>query len=67
MANLIELACEISSIRSNGFQVGFQFISPFATVGYYTLRNDQTRISQEPVTAQSLFPSGYAEARIVCG
>lgn len=51
MANLIELACEISSIRSKGFQVGFQVISPFATVGCYTLRNDQIRIPEEPVTA----------------
>lgn len=66
MANLIELACEISSIRLEGFQVGFQFISSFATVGCYTLRNRQTRIPEEPVTAQSLFPSGYAEAKLVC-
>ena len=66
MANLIELACEISSIRSKGFRVGFQFISSLATVGCYTLWSGQTRVPEEPVTAQSLFPSGYAEAKLVC-
>lgn len=66
MANLIELASEVSSIRSEGFRVGFQFISSTATVGCYTLRSGQTRIPEEPVTARSLFPSGYAEAKLVC-
>ena len=66
MANLIELASEISSLRSKDFRIGFQFISSIATVGCYTLRSGQTRIPEEPVTAQSLFPSGYAEAKLVC-
>ena len=66
MANLIELTSEISSTRSKDFQIGFQFISSIATVGCYTLRNGRTRIPEEPVTVQSLFPSGYAEAKLVC-
>lgn len=66
MANLVELACEISSIHPKGFQMGFQFTSSIATVGCHTLPNGQTRILEESVTAGSLFPSGYAEAKLVC-
>ena len=66
MANLIEMTCEISCRRSKGFRIGFQFISSIATVGYYPLWSGQTRVPEERMTAQSVLPTGYGDAKLVC-
>ena len=66
MANLIELAYEISSKRPKASQLGFQFISSVATVGFYPLWSGQTLVPEKPMTVQSVLPTGYAHAKLVC-
>ena len=66
MANLIELTYDISSKRSKTSQIGFQFISSIATAGYYPLWSGQTRVPEKPMTAQSVLPTGYGDAKLIC-
>ena len=64
MANLIDLANESSAIHQS--QVGFQFISSIATVGYYPLWTNKNLVPEEPMTAHSVLPTGYGDAKLVC-
>ena len=64
MANLIDLANEASSIHQ--CQVGFQFISSIATVGYHPLWTGNYLVPEEPMIAQSVLPTGYGDAKLVC-
>lgn len=66
MRNLIDLAREVSCRRTKGFKVGFQFISSIATVGYYPLWSGQKRVPEERMTVDSVLPSGYGDAKLVC-
>ena len=64
MRHLIDLAREIACRRST--QVGFQFISSIATVGYYPLHTGHTTVPEERMTVDSVLPSGYGDAKLVC-
>ncbi|KAF3483339.1 polyketide synthase [Arthroderma uncinatum] len=65
MRNLIDLAAEISSAKPAS-KVGFQFISSIATVGYYPIHTHQTHVPEEGVAINSVLPSGYGDAKLVC-
>ncbi|KFY00088.1 hypothetical protein O988_03530 [Pseudogymnoascus sp. VKM F-3808] len=67
MENLIGLAREISCRRHpQSPKVGFQFISSIATVGYYPLWSGKIRAPEERMTARSVLPTGYGDAKLVC-
>ena len=66
MRNLIDLARTGSYQRSQGSKVGFQFISSIATVGHYPLWSKEKLVSEEPMTVESILPSGYSEAKLIC-
>jgi nucleoside-diphosphate-sugar epimerase len=65
MQNLIELTCEISK-HQQGSRIGFQFISSVATVGYYPLWSGTEYVPEETMTVESVLPTGYGDAKLVC-
>ncbi|KAM0804922.1 polyketide synthase [Usnea florida] len=66
MQNIIDFACDISCRRLKGSKVGVQFISSIATVGNYPLSMDTVRVPEERVTVESILPTGYGDAKLVC-
>lgn len=64
MRNLIDLAVEISNLKS--VTPGFQFISSIATVGYHPLKTNKVLVPEERVEVDSVLPSGYGDAKLVC-
>jgi thioester reductase-like protein len=67
MRNLIDLARDISCRKDvRGFKVGFQFISSIATVGYYPLWKGEALVPEQRMTAESVLPTGYGDAKLVC-
>ncbi|KAI0890811.1 hypothetical protein F4806DRAFT_501676 [Annulohypoxylon nitens] len=82
MRNLIQLAAECSStrVRRQGSRkgnkktsstdeegkIGFLFVSSVATAGYYPLWSGKARVPEEPMGIESVLPSGYGEAKLVC-
>ncbi|EFR04739.1 phenolpthiocerol synthesis polyketide synthase ppsB [Nannizzia gypsea CBS 118893] len=65
MRNLIDMAAEISNSRRI-VNVGFQFISSIATVGYHPIKTHKTLVSEQRVEVDSVLPSGYGDAKLVC-
>ncbi|OCL13142.1 non-reducing polyketide synthase 1 [Glonium stellatum] len=66
MQNLIRLACEASSNGQHGSRITFQFISSIATVGYYPLWRGTTCVPEERMSVNSVLPTGYGDAKLVC-
>lgn len=66
MQNLINLAREVAAWRPVPFKFSFQFISSIGVVGYYPLRYGEIIAPEETMTADSVLPVGYAEAKLVC-
>nr|UBX54556.1 poliketide synthase [Aspergillus sp.] len=66
MQNLINLAREVAARRPAPFKFGFQFISSIGVVGHYPLRHETVLAPEETMTADSVLPVGYAEAKLVC-
>ena len=66
MKNLVDLAREISCSRPQGSKVGFQFVSSIATVGHYPLWSGKVRVPEEMMTVDSVLPSGYGDAKLIC-
>jgi len=66
MKNLIDLARKISCSRSQELKVGFQFVSSIATVGHYPLWSGKARVPEEMMTVDSVLPSGYGDAKLIC-
>ena len=66
MRNLIQLSREASAKRPAGYKVGFQFISSIATVGQYPVWTGRARVPEERMTIESVLPSGYGDAKLVC-
>ncbi|KAL4812713.1 hypothetical protein BDW67DRAFT_188396 [Aspergillus spinulosporus] len=66
MQNLINLAREAAARRPPPFKFSFQFISSIGVVGYYPLRYGTVLAPEETMTADSVLPIGYAEAKLVC-
>lgn len=66
MRNLIQLSREASASRPVGYKVGFQFISSIATVGQYPVWTGRARVPEERMTIESVLPSGYGDAKLVC-
>jgi len=66
MRNLIDFAGDISSRRSEGFKVSFQFISSIAVVGHQPLWSGNPVILEERVEIDSVLPNGYGDAKYIC-
>ncbi|KIM94086.1 hypothetical protein OIDMADRAFT_45882 [Oidiodendron maius Zn] len=67
MRNLIQLARECSGRRhQNEPRIGFQFISSIATVGYYPLWSGRAIIPEDKMTVDSVLPTGYGDAKLIC-
>ncbi|KAE8356273.1 hypothetical protein BDV28DRAFT_116516 [Aspergillus coremiiformis] len=66
MRNLVDLAGEIASTRSEDTVIRFQFVSSIATVGHYPLITGQRNIPEAPTKIEYVLPSGYGEAKFVC-
>jgi thioester reductase-like protein len=62
--NLIGLARD--AYCRQGIKIGFQFISSVATVGYHPLHTGEARVLERRVTAASVLPTGYGDAKMVC-
>ncbi|OXV11593.1 hypothetical protein Egran_00646 [Elaphomyces granulatus] len=66
MQNLVQLAREIACRTAQGSKVGFQFISSIATVGYYPLQTGKALVPEEAMKVESVLPTGYSDAKLVC-
>ncbi|KAJ5744672.1 Male sterility NAD-binding [Penicillium manginii] len=66
MRNLINLAREVVSRRPAPFKFSFQFISSIGIVSYHPIRYGVIRAPEETMSADSVLPVGYAEAKLVC-
>ncbi|EED12124.1 polyketide synthase, putative [Talaromyces stipitatus ATCC 10500] len=65
MRNLLELAYGISLRRSSD-RISFQFISSIATVGHRPIWTGNSSVPEEPMTIDSVLPTGYGEAKYIC-
>lgn len=66
MQNLIELAGKAASRHPEGPKIGFQFISSIATVGHFPIWSGKARVPEERMTVESVLPTGYGDAKLVC-
>ncbi|KAK4541030.1 hypothetical protein LTR36_008399 [Oleoguttula mirabilis] len=66
MRNLIDFARKISCLRPSGFHIRFQFISSIATVGTHPLWTGSSRVPEERMSIDSVLPSGYGDAKLIC-
>ena len=66
MKNLITLGREATAQRPAPFKFSFQFISSIGTVGCYPLWSGKALAPEESMTADSVLPVGYADAKLVC-
>jgi len=66
LRHFIDFAALISSRRSSGFKLGFQFISSIATVGHYPYHTGSANIPEERMTIESVLPNGYGDAKFIC-
>ena len=66
MQGLINLAREATARRPAPFRFGFQFISSIGVVGYRPFSSGKSLAPERPMTAGSVLPVGYAEAKLVC-
>jgi acyl transferase domain-containing protein/acyl carrier protein/nucleoside-diphosphate-sugar epimerase/SAM-dependent methyltransferase len=67
MANLIAFARGCSSVRrASEPKIRFQFISSIAVVGHHPFVSGRPLVPEERMTAVSVPPIGYGEAKLVC-
>ena len=66
MQNLIELTGVAASRSPEGPKIGFQFISSIATVGNFPIWSGKARVPEERMTVDSVLPTGYGDAKLVC-
>ncbi len=68
IANLIVLARDIACRRHPRvfFKVGLQFISSIATAGCFPLWSGNSLVPEAQMTAASVLPTGYGDAKLVC-
>ncbi|KAJ5639455.1 Type I Polyketide synthases (Type I PKS) [Penicillium longicatenatum] len=66
MRNLLDFAKHISTIRSPGTKVTFQFISSIATVGHWPIWTGRPAVPEERMTIDSVLPTGYGDAKYIC-
>ncbi|KAI0405426.1 putative polyketide synthase [Xylaria palmicola] len=66
MANMINLARDISVRHGGATPVTFEFVSSIATVGHHPLRTDQPIVPETRMSIESVLPTGYGEAKYVC-
>ncbi|KAL4815495.1 hypothetical protein BDW67DRAFT_176303 [Aspergillus spinulosporus] len=64
MRNLIDFSCHAHGHHHQ--RVGFQFISSIATVGHQPLWTKNPLVLEEPVGSESVLPTGYGDAKLVC-
>lgn len=66
MQNLIEFAGNAASRCPDGPKIGFQFISSIATIGNFPIWSGKVRVPEERMTVESVLPTGYGDAKLVC-
>ena len=66
MQGLINLGREITARRPAPFRFGFQFISSIGVVGYWPFSSGKALAPETIMTAASVLPVGYADAKLVC-
>lgn len=66
MRNLLTLLRDAQSQSTGSTKFGFQFISSIGVVGLEPLLRARSHVPEEPVSANSVLPVGYAEAKLVC-
>lgn len=67
MQNMVEFGRECASWRrAKDQQIGFQFISSIAVVGYHPFVSGEALVPEEKMTADSALPIGYADAKLIC-
>jgi acyl transferase domain-containing protein/thioester reductase-like protein/SAM-dependent methyltransferase/acyl carrier protein len=66
MRNLIQLATQATANRPSAFRFGFQFISSIGVVGTHPVLTKRPLVPEEAMTARSILPVGYSEAKLVC-
>jgi len=66
MQNLINFARDIVAYSGFTLKVGFQFISSIATVGLHPLRSCKPLVPEEQMSIESVLPTGYGDAKLVC-
>jgi len=66
MDNLIQLANLSTAHQQSSFRFCFQLISSIGVVGYYPLLTGRPLAPEEPSTADTALPVGYADAKLVC-
>ena len=64
--NLINLARDVATRRPEPFKFGFQFISSIGVVGMYPLVTSETLVPEMRMPIESVVPSGYGYAKLVC-
>ncbi|KAL2802933.1 hypothetical protein BJX63DRAFT_437407 [Aspergillus granulosus] len=65
MRNLLDLAHGISLQRPTE-RISFQFISSIATVGHRPIWTGKPSVPEEPMTIDSVLPTGYGDAKYIC-
>ncbi|PYH86829.1 hypothetical protein BO82DRAFT_272260 [Aspergillus uvarum CBS 121591] len=66
MRNLVDLACDIASVRPAKDRVGFQFISSISTVGFRPLVMSEPEVPEAESVIDWVLANGYGEAKFVC-
>jgi thioester reductase-like protein/acyl carrier protein/SAM-dependent methyltransferase len=66
MRNLIDLARDAAMRRPAPFKFAFQFISSIGVVGMYPILTGKTLVPEERMPVESVVPSGYGYAKLVC-
>ncbi|RAH76557.1 putative polyketide synthase [Aspergillus japonicus CBS 114.51] len=66
MRNLVDLACDIASVRPAKDRIGFQFISSISTVGFRPLVMSEPEVPEDESVIDWALANGYGEAKFVC-
>ncbi|KXG47306.1 Acyl transferase/acyl hydrolase/lysophospholipase [Penicillium griseofulvum] len=68
MRNLIDFACDSSSLRPASFKFSFQMVSSVGVVGHYRLgdKTERIMVPEESVDIDSVLTNGYGEAKWGC-
>ncbi|KAK7221359.1 hypothetical protein V2G26_009362 [Clonostachys chloroleuca] len=66
MQNLIYLARDIAAVRQGNKKPSLLLVSSIATIGYNPLHNQRPLVPEQPMTVESVLPTGYGDAKLVC-
>uniref|UniRef100_A0A8H7NLY2 Carrier domain-containing protein n=1 Tax=Bionectria ochroleuca TaxID=29856 RepID=A0A8H7NLY2_BIOOC len=66
MQNLIHLARDIAAVRQGNKKASLLLVSSIATIGYNPLHTQRPLVPEQPMTVESVLPTGYGDAKLVC-